>query len=481
MSGALSSLKVLDFTTLLPGPYATMCLADMGADVLRVTSGSRPDLVEFLPPKIPELGIGAVSAYLGRGKRSLALNLKDPRGIKIVHQLLADYDIVIEQFRPGVMAKLGLDYESLRKVNPRVIYCSISGYGQTGPMRDRAGHDMNYMALSGVMGYSGRKATGPTLMGIQIADIASGSNNAVIGILAAVVSRAQTGAGQYIDISMTDGVIALNAMVGAAYLAGGPAPGREDNWLNGGSLYDFYETKDGGYLSIGSLEPQFFKALCEAIGRPKLIPVTVMPKPQDFQRVKEEIRAIIRTKTRAEWEAVFKATDACVEPVLGLAEALEGELAQGREMVVDVPLLPRGAGGGKSGSGFSTGNHGEASVNSGSGAAASGLQTVAGAANITNGGVCGSGNATPKNVYAQTADSGSGEAPWQGATMAVDTGAGAPRATVRQLANPVKFSGTPVAYAFAGVKTGTHNREVLMGLGYTEAQIGEFAATGLFD
>ncbi len=430
MSGALSSLKVLDFTTLLPGPFATMCLADMGADVLRVTSGSRPDLVEFLPPKIPEIGIGAVSAYLGRGKRSLALNLKDPRGIKIVHQLLADYDIVIEQFRPGVMAKLGLDYESLKKVNPRVIYCSISGYGQTGPMWDRAGHDMNYMALSGAMGYSGRKATGPTLMGLQIADIASGSNNAIIGILAAAVSRAQTGVGQYIDISMTDGVIALNAMAGAAYLAGGPAPGREENWLNGGSLYDFYETKDGGHLSIGSLEPQFFKALCEAIGRPDLIPMTVMPKPADFERVKEEIRAIIRTKTRAEWEAIFKATDACVEPALGLAEALEGELAQGREMVVDVPLLTVAGTGGVS---VAAGKSGGASGDS--------------------------GNTAPANKE----------------------GGAALRATVRQLANPVKLSGTPAAYAYAGVKTGTHNREVLMGLGYTEAQIGEFATTGLFD
>ena len=166
MSGPLKGLKVLDFTTLLPGPYATMCLADMGADVLRVTSGSRPDLVEFLPPKLAGPDISAISAYLGRGKRSLALNLKDPRGIKIVHQLLVAYDIVIEQFRPGIMNKLALDYESLKKVNPRVIYCSITGYGQDGPLRDRAGHDINYMALSGVMGYSGSKASGPTLMGI---------------------------------------------------------------------------------------------------------------------------------------------------------------------------------------------------------------------------------------------------------------------------------------------------------------------------
>jgi crotonobetainyl-CoA:carnitine CoA-transferase CaiB-like acyl-CoA transferase len=291
------------------------------------------------------------------------------------------------------MSKFGLDYESMQKVNPGVIYCSITGYGQTGPLRDRAGHDMNYMALSGVMGYSGRKASGPTLMGIQIADIASGSNYAIIGILAAALNRTRTGKGQYIDISMTDGVMALHAMAGAAFLAGDPAPGREDNWLNGGSLYDFYETKDGRYLSIGSLEPQFFSILCEKIGRPDLIAGGVMPK-QGLDKIKEEIRAIIRSKARDEWEEIFKEADACVEPVLTMEEALEGELATGRGMVVDVP--------------------------------------------ITNGG------------------------------------------KVRQLANPVKFSDTPAGYAFAGVRTGYHNKEVLSELGYTEEQIAGFEETGLF-
>jgi len=392
MSGPLKGLKVLDFTTLLPGPYATMCLADMGADVLRVTSGSRPDLVEFLPPKIAGTDISAISAYLGRGKRSLALNLKDPRGIKIVHQLLSEYDIVIEQFRPGIMNKLALDYESLKRVNPGVIYCSITGYGQTGPLRDRAGHDINYLALSGVMGYSGRKASGPTLMGTQIADIASGSNYAIIGILAAVLNRLQTGKGQYIDISMTDGVMAFHAMAGAACLAGDPAPGREENWLNGGSLYDYYETRDGRYLSVGSLEPQFFSVLCQSIGRPDLIPGGVMPK--DLSKVKEDIRAIIRLKTKDEWVEIFKGVDACVEPVLTMQEALESELATARKMVVDVPIPD----GGK----------------------------------------------------------------------------------VRQLANPVKFSHTPAAYAFVGVRTGRHNKEVLLELGYTEEQISGFEQTGLF-
>jgi alpha-methylacyl-CoA racemase len=336
MAGPLKNLKVLDFTTLLPGPYATMLLADMGADVLRVVSGSRPDLTAFIPPFLPKTKTAAISAFLGRSKRCMALNLKDPRGIRIVHQLLADYDIVIEQFRPGVMAKLGLDYESLKKINPSLIYCSISGYGQTGPFRDRAGHDINYLARSGMIAYSGTKESGPMLMGMQIADVASGSNHAVIGILAAANYRASTGEGQNIDISMTDGAIAFNAMVGASFLVGGRDPGQCEWLLNGGSFYDYYETKDGKYMSVGSLEPHFFKAFCEGIGRPDLIAGTVSPPHID--KVKAEVRHIFKTKTRDEWTAIFEKMDACVEPVLTLAEALADPLVEGRQMVVELDV-----------------------------------------------------------------------------------------------------------------------------------------------
>ena len=157
MPGPLTGLKVLDFTTLLPGPYATLMLADMGAEVLRVVSGTRLDLTTLLPPFIGKENISAILAYLGRGKKSLTLNLKDLRAVKIVHQLLDEYDIMIEQFRPGVMAKFGLDYPALKERHPGLIYCSLTGYGQTGPMADRAGHDINYLARSGLMAYSGHK------------------------------------------------------------------------------------------------------------------------------------------------------------------------------------------------------------------------------------------------------------------------------------------------------------------------------------
>ncbi len=341
MAGPLKGLKILDFTTLLPGPYATMIFADLGADVLRIVSGSRPDLAEFMPPCIAGTNLSCVAASLGRGKRSLALNLKDPRAVKIVLKLIGSHDILIEQFRPGVMARFGLDYETLKTVNPSLIYCSLTGYGQTGPLKNRAGHDINYLARSGISSYSGRKASGPSLMGIQIADIASGSNNVVIGTLAAVVHRQQTGEGQHVDVSMTDGVIAFNALAGAAFLVDGTETRREEGVLNGGSLYDFYETKDGQHLSFGGLEPQFFAAFCETIGRPDLIPGGVAPR--DLDRIKEDVRAILRTKTREEWMVLFRKVDACVEPVLALGEALRDPHVEARGLVVEVGL----PGGGK--------------------------------------------------------------------------------------------------------------------------------------
>jgi alpha-methylacyl-CoA racemase len=339
--GPLTGLKILDFSSLLPGPYATLVLADLGAQVVRISSGSRPDPLEERPPFLPGTKLSAFSAYLGRGKQALHLNLKTPRAVEIIHRLIADYDIVIEQYRPGVMAKFGLDYESLKKVNPAVIYCALTGYGQSGPLSRRAGHDINYLSLSGLLSYSGRKDTGPSLMGMQIADLAGGSLNAVIGILAAVINRKETGLGQQIDISMTDCVTAFNVLQGTSFLLDGKEPVREGERLNGGSLYDFYETKDGYYMSLGGLEPQFFKTFCERINRPDLISGGIGPK--EIQRVKSEIRALFKTKTRDEWAELFREADACVEPVLSLAEALNSELARTRRMVIALDL----PGGGK--------------------------------------------------------------------------------------------------------------------------------------
>ena len=334
MAGPLTGLKVLDFSTLLPGPYASMVLADLGADVLRVSSGSRIDLAEQFPPFIPGTKLSATTAWLGRGKQTMTLNLKDQQALKIVHQLIKEYDIVLEQFRPGVMEKFGLDYSGMKKINPAIIYCSLTGYGQTGPVSMNAGHDINYIARSGLMAHSGRKESGPSLTGMQIADVGSGSNNAIIGILSAVINRNNTGKGQYIDISMADGVIAFNAIAGASFLAGGPEPGRENGLINGGTLYDFYETKDGKYISFGGLEPQFFKAFCETIGCEDLISQGVAPK--NLPAEKERVREILKSKTRDEWTTIFQSVDACFEPVLSLDEAVKDPHTLEREMIVEL-------------------------------------------------------------------------------------------------------------------------------------------------
>lgn len=335
--GSLDDLKILDFSTLLPGPYATLMLADMGAEVLKISSASRPDIVLDYPPFIGDTGVSASQAWLGRNKKTMFLNLKTGEGKAVVKELVKEYDIVLEQFRPGVMEKLGLGYEDLKAVYPKLIYCSLTGYGQTGPLRDAAGHDINYMSRSGIISQAGRRESGPSLMNFQIADIAVGSMNSVIGILAAVNYRKNTGKGQYIDVAMMDGCVPFNSLDGAGFLVSGKEPKREGERLNGGCIYDFYETKDGEYLSVGSLEPQFWSRFCTAIGREDLIEGTVYPP--NIDEVKAEIRGILKTKTRDEWVEVFSHYDACVQPVLNLKEALlEDEQVKEREMVVDVKL-----------------------------------------------------------------------------------------------------------------------------------------------
>ena len=335
--GSLDGLKVLDFSTLLPGPYASLMLADMGAEVLRVSSPDRYDLVQHYGAHIEGTEMTACSAWLGRNKKTMFLNLKTPEAKQIIRRLIMEYDIILEQFRPGVMDRLGLGYEELRSVNPRLIYCSLTGYGQTGPLRDAAGHDINYMSRSGIISHAGRADSGPSLMNFQIADIAAGSLHSVIGILAAVYSREQTEQGQFVDVAMMDGCVPFNSLDGADFLVSGRQPQREGELLNGGCMYDYYETLDGGYMSVGSLEPKFWAAFCRAIGREDLISGTV--RPEDTPKVKEEIREIFRSKTRAEWTEIFSGADACVQPVMDLKEALlEDEQIRAREMVVEVDL-----------------------------------------------------------------------------------------------------------------------------------------------
>ena len=335
MTSPLAGLKVLDFTTLLPGPYATMLLADMGAEVIRVEALNRPDMLRLLPPMV-EAGISAAHATINRNKQSIALDLKKPEAVEIVRQLVETHDIVIEQFRPGVMQRLGLDYDTLKTVNPSLIYCSITGYGQTGPLKDRAGHDINYLALSGLASYSGNRETGPGLHAVQVADIAGGSHHAVMGILAAVIKRQTTGQGLHVDISMFDGAVALNAMAGAGFLVDGRAPEPEREILNGGSFYGYYRTSDDRWFSVGSLEPQFAEGFFGAIGKPEWFSRIADAQPEQQQQLRNDIQTRFSQNTFEEWRKIFEPLDLCVEPVLTLSETTRHQHSQARDLVVDV-------------------------------------------------------------------------------------------------------------------------------------------------
>jgi crotonobetainyl-CoA:carnitine CoA-transferase CaiB-like acyl-CoA transferase len=338
MESLLSGIKILDFTYLLPGPFATMILSDLGAEVLRVESHTRLDMARLAPPYVDKAGtVSCMHAYLNRNKRSIALDLKYEESIAIIKRLISEkgYDVVIEQFRPGAMGRLGLSYETLSGINPGLIYCSITGYGQTGPLRDRAGHDINYLSLAGVMSYSGSKDRGPCLMGIQMADVGSGSNNAALGIMAAIIHRMKTCQGQYIDVSMTDGMFPYHVVSGLGCLVGGTEPGYETEILNGGSLYGFYETSDNKYLSYGGLEPQFLSAFLNALGLSSYIPRLMEQGIGD--EVKQRVREVIRSRDLSHWEDVFKDVDACVDPVLSVKEATMSEHAKARGLVVEVP------------------------------------------------------------------------------------------------------------------------------------------------
>ena len=335
MTGPLASLKVLDFSTLLPGPFASLLLADMGAEVLRIESPTRLDLLRVLPPH--DRGTSASHAYLNRNKRSLALDLKQAEALEIVRALVKEYDIVLEQFRPGVMERLGLGYVALKAINPKLIYVSITGYGQTGPYKDRAGHDINYLALAGVASYTGREDSGPLPLGVQLADVGGGSLHAVVGLLAAVIARQHSGVGQYLDVSMTDCSFSLNAMAAAGYLACGVEPGRESHVLNGGSFYDYYRTRDGRWMSVGSLEPAFMQQLCATLGRPELAAQGLSPKPAQQKALKQELQVEFEKRSFDELCALFAEVDACVEPVLSLSEAVEHPQLKARALVSQVP------------------------------------------------------------------------------------------------------------------------------------------------
>jgi alpha-methylacyl-CoA racemase len=339
----LSGLKVLDLSRLLPGPYATLVLADLGATVDKVEDPGGGDYIRQMPPLREDES--ALFYGLNRNKRSLTLNLKSAEGREALLRLASGYDVLVESFRPGVMDKLGVGFSALHARNPRLIYCSISGYGQTGPDRLKAGHDLNYAARAGVLGYGGRADGAPAFPGVQLGDIGGGSLFALVGLLAALHERERTGQGRFVDVSMTDGAVAFLHMHLAARLAMGEhgqplRRGREA--LNGGyACYGLYRTRDGRYLAVGALEPKFFAGVCEVLGRPELL-ADAYDTGEAGERVKAELSRLFAEHPLAYWKERFAGTDVCVEPVLEGDEVLEDPQLRARGLFVDSEDSQRG-------------------------------------------------------------------------------------------------------------------------------------------
>jgi len=332
--GLLAGIRVLDLSLQLPGPFCTMMMADYGADVVKVDE-PRPRMRN--PFSAAEAGTGPVERYLNRGKRSVTLNLKADEGKEIFRKLAGTADVVVEGFRPGVVKRLGVDYETLSAANPALVYCSISGYGQTGPMRDMAGHDINYISYAGVLGACGRKGEPPTLPPVQIGDLFGGAMMALSGILMALLDRGKTGKGRCIDVSMTDGALSMLSLHAAATLAGDVDPARGEMMLTG--MFPCYETyccADGEYVSVGPLEAWFWKGFVEVLCRPDLLDAQYATG-EEGARVKAELSKVFATRTRDDWVRAFVGKDVCLSPVLSIAEALSHPNTEARGMVLPVP------------------------------------------------------------------------------------------------------------------------------------------------
>lgn len=328
----LANIRVLDLTRLLPGPYCSQMLADFGAEVIKVEEPEVGDYARWNEPKVGEHS--AMFTSLNRNKKSVTLNLKDAKERELFLELVKTADVLIESFRPGVMDRLGVGYDTLSAINPGLVYCAITGYGQTGPYKDKPGHDINYLSYAGLMHFQGEKGEKPHPPAAQIADIGGGGLMAVSGILLALMSRSQTGKGQFVDISMTDGSISWLQTILPDFLAGLQVRQGELTLSGGKACYGVYETADQRYLSVGALEPKFWQAFCEGIERPDFVPM-LDASFQVQSQLKMEIEQIIRKKPLNEWLAIFNDLEACVAPVLTPEEMVNHPQVKEREMIVE--------------------------------------------------------------------------------------------------------------------------------------------------
>ncbi|HKE42259.1 MAG TPA: CaiB/BaiF CoA-transferase family protein [Casimicrobiaceae bacterium] len=339
MTSPLAGVRVLDLTRLLPGSVCTLHLADLGADVVKIEDLAGGDYARSLG--VPaEAAAGSVSAFysiVNRNKRSLALDLKQPTGRAAFLRLAAKADAVVESFRPGVVDRLGVGYGEVSVLNPRVVYCAISGYGQDGPYRERAGHDVNYLGYAGVLDQTGTAGGPPALSNLQIADLLGGSVDAAMAILAALFDAQRSGRGRYVDVAMADGALAHNIFpLHMLEMRGSVAPRGSDVLTGGAPCYGVYATRDGRYMAVGALEEKFWHELCDLLERPHLRAKQFATGP-DGETVRSEIASLFATRTQREWVERFAGADCCVTPVLALEEALANEQFRARGMIVESP------------------------------------------------------------------------------------------------------------------------------------------------
>lgn len=332
---ALADIRILDLTRLLPGGYATLLMADLGADVVKIEEPGKGDYIRWTPPMVGEHSSGHIA--LNRNKRSMTLNLKRDEGRDLFKKLVPHFDVVIESFRPGVMDRLGVGWEALRAINPRLVYCAITGYGQDGPRSAAAGHDVNYMGYAGALSVIGEHDRRPVIPGLQVGDLGGGGMSAVIAVLAALHRRSLTGEGDFCDVSMTDGVVSWLSIHAAEFFATDNVPQRERMHLSGAyPCYRVYPAADG-WMTVGALEPQFWARLCELLERPDLAG-DAFAAGERRDEVIEDLGKLFSTKTRAEWMGLFGEEDVCVGPVNDFAEAFSDEQVVHREMAVETTL-----------------------------------------------------------------------------------------------------------------------------------------------
>lgn len=344
MSQPLSGIRVLDLSRLLPGAYASQMLADYGADVIKIEEPGSGDYGRFMPPQLA----GGMSLYfvaINRNKRSMTLNLKAPEGKEIFLRMVSQTDVVLESYRPGVMDRLGLGYEQLKEANPGIVYCAISGYGQDGPYRLRAGHDLNYAGYAGLLDYNRGPGGEPAMPPTQLGDLAGGSFMAVIGIMTALFGRTRSGKGRMIDVSMTEGVLSLLPLTATAYLNTGEAPQPGRTALDGGlPCYNIYETQDGKHVTLAALEYKFWHTFCTRIDHLELLPFHTPVGPIEREEAMDVLRAIFKMKTRDEWLAELAEVDACVGPIYSIDEALNDQQALARGVsITSGPIGETGA------------------------------------------------------------------------------------------------------------------------------------------